>query len=199
MKRIMSTVSLCCFVFVGALLLSPGYYECQHWVPDMLVQSLDVSMMIDGDLIGEFISKVVYAFYIISFPMIVAKTIINKNNVIDKVFSIIPVFAFIGVIGHGIYMKTGAIVYEHGFINSPWIEWDLGNTYYIAFVFSVIACIALVSSMFIGSSASNGSFPDNHKKVRANLSTLKEYKDLLDGGAITQEEYDAKKKQLLDL
>ena len=41
--------------------------------------------------------------------------------------------------------------------------------------------------------------PLTHKTSAADIEELKRYKELLDTGAITQEEFDAKKKQLLEL
>lgn len=39
----------------------------------------------------------------------------------------------------------------------------------------------------------------NHKNMRSSAEELKKYKELLDMGAITEEEFETKKKQLLDL
>jgi hypothetical protein len=40
---------------------------------------------------------------------------------------------------------------------------------------------------------------NNIQQTATNADELKKYKDLLDSGAITQEEFDAKKKELLGL
>lgn len=50
------------------------------------------------------------------------------------------------------------------------------------------------SKLIVGESSS-----PTISQVSSNADELKKYKDLLDGGAITQEEFDAKKKQLLGL
>ena len=49
------------------------------------------------------------------------------------------------------------------------------------------------------STAALCTYPDFYTAAVSSADELKKYKDLLDSGAITQEEFDAKKKQLLGL
>ena len=56
-----------------------------------------------------------------------------------------------------------------------------------------------ISSCLIERQGNSSVKPENQNTTLSNADELKKYKELLDSGIITQEEFDAKKKQLLGL
>lgn len=82
-----------------------------------------------------------------------------------------------------------------------------GGTLY-GFVFLAITLLAIAglaskvvlqSKFMKNDSVKTESIKTISKSTKSETEQLKEYKELLDSGAITQEEYDAKKKQILGL
>jgi len=78
----------------------------------------------------------------------------------------------------------------------------LGWVFLIVSIFALVLCIVfMVKSRDEDSPKTNSVTKDAAKEPQNNSTAdeLKKFKDLLDSGAITQEEFDAKKKQLLGL
>ena len=72
-----------------------------------------------------------------------------------------------------------------------WLWWFYGWMLFI---------VALIHSLCMDDLNASESTPEKHKSAYiGSADELKKYKDLLDCGVITQEEFDAKKKQLLGL
>ena len=83
-------------------------------------------------------------------------------------------------------------------IGDEFINFDFPFTVLIAIWFAiVVVAIAKRSSLIAGSE--NKEIIINNIIDNTNADELKKYKNLLDSGAITQEEYNEKKKQLLNL
>ncbi len=82
------------------------------------------------------------------------------------------------------------------------ISFDFPYTVLIAIWFAIVVVAFAKRSSLIAGSESKAAVQKtviNNIQETTSADELKKYKDLLDAGAITQEEFDAKKKQLLGL
>lgn len=70
---------------------------------------------------------------------------------------------------------------------------------FISLLFAVVVVAFAKRSSFIAESKESQQTVVNNIQETTNADELKKYKDLLDSGAITQEEFDAKKKELLGI
>lgn len=79
------------------------------------------------------------------------------------------------------------------------IETDFPAGLFGGLLFAVIVVAFAKRSSFIAEPKESKQTVVNNIQEATNADELKKYKDLLDNGAITQEEFDAKKKELLGL
>lgn len=76
---------------------------------------------------------------------------------------------------------------------------DFPGVVFIGLLFAVIVVAFAKRSSFIAESKESQQTVVNNIQETTNADELKKYKDLLDSGAITQEEFENKKKELLGL
>lgn len=112
----------------------------------------------------------------------------NKEH---KLISYAPCICLVPFFAYIIYMKT--VVYN----GSAWyVTYSVNWLFYVSMALQFCAAALMVAAMkgkelpFL--------FPKPTQKI-SNAEELRRYKELLDMGAITQEEFDAKKKELLNL
>ncbi len=121
-------------------------------------------------------------------------SIISKNTEKDgKAHIAVAILLFISVFYNTISCSSD----DNLFANYPAVFTALFS---ILFAVIVIACAK--RSSLIASSGNKATVQKtviNNIKENTSADELKKYKDLLDAGAITQEEFDIKKKQLLNL
>ena len=121
----------------------------------------------------------------------------SKKNY--KISFFVSLLQFVFFIAHSIELFNSTIVTDAGTTGA----FTAGQLYYVALIIIIAICIISIvsyiySKKILVSSINNlNQISDTITKVDAD--ELKKYKDLLDSGVITQEEFDAKKKQVLGL
>ena len=118
-------------------------------------------------------------------------SIVSKNTDKDgKAHIAVAIILFISATYNSISCTVG----------DEFISFDFPFTVLIAIWFAiVVVAIAKRSPIIVGSQKETQQTVVNNVQQVTNADELKKYKDLLDSGAITQEEFDEKKKQLLGL
>ena len=116
-------------------------------------------------------------------------SIISKNTDKDgKAHTAVAILLFLSATFNTIVCTSG----------DTFVSFDFPFTVLIGIWFAiVVVAFAKRSSLIAGSE--NKATVINNITESTNADELKKYKDLLDNGAITQEEFDEKKKQLLNL
>ena len=120
-------------------------------------------------------------------------SIISKNKEKDGVIhGVLAIMLFVSVNWNLITSTSGDHIISNNF---P------GGLFEIVLFLAVVVAFAKRSPLITGPSKEE-SVPKtiiNNVNENTNADEIKKYKDLLDNGAITQEEFDEKKKQLLNL
>lgn len=135
----------------------------------------------------------VYVLYLLSAIMCII-SIFTKNKYKDgKAHGVIAILLF---------FYTAMVLYM---CNVSYIDQCVSDTnfpieLYLGLLFAVVVvAFAKHSSIIADTKESKAPIVNNIQETTTNADELKKYKELLDSGAITQEEYDAKKKELLGL
>ena len=89
--------------------------------------------------------------------------------------------------------------FNSSYYNCTITETDFPIALFSGLLFAVIVVAFAKRSSFIAEPKESKQTVVNNIQETTNADELKKYKDLLDSGAITQEEFDAKKKELLGL
>ena len=140
------------------------------------------------DIIGKFpIMKIpMYALFLLCVVMCIVSILSKKEHRDGRIHSILAIILFL-------YVNYCIISCSGGYGETVSTKFPTG-----IFEFCLFAVIVV---SFVKRSTLITGLPE--VKVAGNTTSdadeLKKYKDLLDSGAITQEEFDAKKKQLLGL
>lgn len=120
-------------------------------------------------------------------------SIVSKNTDKDgKAHIAVAILLFISATYNTISCTSG----------DEFISFDFPYTVLIAIWFAIIVVAFAKRSSLIAGSENKTTVQKtviNNIKENTNADELKKYKDLLDSGAITQEEFEEKKKQLLNL
>lgn len=163
------------------------------WLPTLkigLAASNNTSLITDGSIIG-FTERgrvyVIFFLYAVTALMCIISIIAKPEHRDGKMHIIMPILLFLYCASAGSY-EVGTV--EQGFkivANNFPVYLFLGLHLGI-----IIISIAKRSTLIAGLPK-----PAEVKQESTKADELKKYKDLLDSGAITQEEYDAKKKELL--
>ena len=99
-------------------------------------------------------------------------------------------YIILGLVCAFIWAKVVDGIIENKGYEEDWFWWG--------FFFGPIAFIIALTKPDLNKIYMDSQFYDEYQ-FTSSADEIKKYKDLLDSGAITQEEFDAKKKQLLDL
>ena len=162
------------------------------WLPTLkigLAASNNPSLITDGSIIG-FTEKgqvyVIFFLYAVTALMCIISIIVKPEHRDGKMHVIMPILLFLYCVSAGSYevdtVKDGFKIVAN---NCP-VYLFLGLHFGI-----IIISIAKRSTLIAG-------LPKVAvKQETTKADELKKYKELLDSGAITQEEYDTKKKELL--
>lgn len=161
-----------------------------------------IALFIAISQVLSFIALLVYHFHQLDYVKLVLLPIfsicliigiLKRNKTLISAYIAYPVINFIGNILYCIIAIFGGTVYGISLYISQLMN-GLGS---IAFT---VALILLILRLFDlkGEPNSKGIEP-NHKELTFDTNLLIDYKNLLDSGAITQEEFDAKKKEVLGL
>ena len=129
-------------------------------------------------------------FYILCAIMCIISILSKKQYKDGKIHGILAIVLFVSVNWNLISCTSGDNIIENNF---PGVIFEL-----ILFL-AVVVAFAKRSPIIVDNQKEPQQTIINNVQESTNADELKKYKDLLDGGAITQEEFDAKKKELLNL
>ena len=155
----------------------------------VLAASNNTSLAVDGSIIG-FTERgqvyVIFFLYAVTALMCIISIIAKPKHRDGKMHVIMPILLFLYCVSAGNYevdtVKNGFRIVENNFPVYLFLGLYLGI---------IIISIAKRSTLIAG-------LPSVEVKQESTTADeLKKYKELLDSGAISQEEYDAKKKDLL--
>ena len=188
-KRIANGIQLI-FMLVAFIIL---------WIPCIKIQYVDLirDMPIKTHAIGIMDKGTAYALFAIfavTALMCIVSIIANPEHKDGKMHIIMPIIMF--------FYSTIGNVTEGSAVGTEWIIVESKFPTYL-----YLGCLAMVivmsivkrSSVITGLSSKKEKTVINNIHKSSNADELKKYKDLLENGTITQEEFDAKKKQLLGL
>ena len=149
--------------------------------------------------LGTVLAVILVIFMLLSFGALLYCFIKNETK-LAKYFYFAPLVSFLILMFFTIYVAAFAkddSVY--------WCdEWNLNWLIFVIIalhIITVLLCMVLRFNLFKRFTSKNFGSGETLKKNEAvsNADELKKYKELLDTGVITQEEFDAKKKQILGL
>lgn len=196
MNKIKSTniIILSLQILSIVLLFSNGVYEItwHHWAGVSTAQGSFYSRFLnfsEGKILGVVFLSTLAIMIIALIVQIVQK----------KSFKMVSLIALIQPILFIIY----STVFDITMLDGDMRTYGAGTFYYLIIVIFIIITVLAFASNFIRKNAQEG-----QQKVQtvitqeipqSNADELKKYKDLLDSGVITEEEFEVKKKQLLGL
>ena len=129
-------------------------------------------------------------FYLLCAIMCVVSIISKSKEKDGTIHGVLAIVLFISVNWNLISCTSGDNIISNNF---P------GALFEIMLFLAVVVAFAKRSSIIVGDNKIKQHTIINNVQETTNADELKKYKDLLDNGVITQEEFDAKKKQLLNL
>ena len=129
-------------------------------------------------------------FYILCAIMCIISILSKKQYKDGKIHGILAIVLFVSVNWNLISCTSGDNIIENNF---P------GAIFELILFLAVVVAFAKRSPIIVDNQKEPQQTIINNVQESTNADELKKYKDLLDGGAITQEEFDAKKKELLNL
>ena len=135
-----------------------------------------------------------YVLFLLSAVMCIISIVTKSTYKDGKTHGVVAILLFIDTVYKIIACTSGGI---DGFtvISSE----KFPGTLLIGLLFAVVVVAFAKRASFIAESKETQQTVVNNIQETTNADELKKYKDLLDNGAITQEEFDAKKKELLGL
>ncbi len=133
-----------------------------------------------------------YVLYILCAVMCIISIIAKSKYKDGKAHVAVPILLFI-------YTMFCFCCFESRVYNCMLIESDFPIGLFAGLLFAVIVVAFAKRSSFIADSKESQQTVVNNIQKTTNADELKKYKDLLDRGAITQEEFENKKKELLGL
>ena len=185
-KRIFNAIEVVVLLIAFANLFSEGAFSCDE------CHSFSY-MELAKDTIFP-IGLIVIAFMLTNVILCLV-SIIKNNNSKDNLWHVsLPILTIVGLWLGGMVM-TGA----HDCTNN--IDFvQATQTFWIIMFLMFVACILSFIKRSVVQKTEKEEFQViNNLHETSNADELKKYKELLDSGVITQEEFDAKKKQLLNL
>lgn len=170
------------------------------WVPCVKLQYVDLirDMPIDASMVdimkyqGTVYS--VFAVFAITAILCIISIIVKPEHKDGKIHVILSIVLF--------FFATMSIVNEGSAVGEEWmvVESKFPTYLYLAcLVGAIVVSIAKRSTIITGLPSKKEKVVINNNQTTTNADELKKYKDLLDSGAITQEEFDKKKNHLLNL
>lgn len=189
------------FMFTGTL----AYYEEEEHYTDQWVSGgkhinassggINFSNIYDGDSLFVMIFIVLVVISIVMCIISFARKN-HKDNIMHALLSLLNFGYSCYILLGGAYRAEGSYTTLHftDITIAP-----IANV--IIVLFFVVAILGFVkrSKMIVPTEETQPQQIINNIQETSNADELKKYKDLLDNGAITQEEFEAKKKQLLEL
>ena len=189
-KRIANGIQLV-LMFISFILL---------WIPCIKLQYIDLirDMPVDTSMVdvmkyqGTLYS--VFAIFAITAILCIISIIVKPEHKDGKIHVILSIVLF--------FFATMSIVKEGSAVGQEWMVAESNFPTYLylgCIVGAVVVSIAKRSTIITGLPSKKERVVINNNQITTNADELKKYKDLLDNGTITQEEFNEKKKQLLGL
>ena len=149
--------------------------------------------------LGTILSIIVIILLLFSFVAYLL-SLLQKKIKYTNLYFYSSIVSFLALVGFAVYAdRFASIHYTYGFHFQSWsINW-------LFYVIIVLHIVTIIFSVFIRfRKFEDIILKESNQEEKSNNSVssadeLKKFKELLDMGAITQEEFDAKKKQLLGL
>lgn len=189
-------------------LFTPYCFLQEHWAYDTsawtyhgsstLKYTENINIFGVSTGLGKILAVIVVALMLLSAAAFLL-AVIQKNNGLTKIYYYTPAISFIALAVFAIYAYAFA---EHDTTN--WREeWTINWLFYVVIAIHIVTIafsILLKLNKFepAAARAVDRKRVDSEQTV-SSADELKKYKELLDAGVITQEEFDTKKKQLLGL
>lgn len=129
--------------------------------------------------------------WVVCIAVILYSIVRSKDH---KLISFAPCFCFVPFITFIIYMNSATYYWDN---SKGYTNYSVNWLFYISLALQISAAALMVIAM-----TAKEDLPLTFHRSSQRISQAEElskYKELLDNGAITQEEYDKKKKQLLEL
>ena len=169
------------------------------WIPCIEIQHVDLIRYtpIKTHAIGVMdkgTAYVIFALFAINALMCIISIVTKSEHKDGKAHIVMPIIMFF-------YAAT--INVEEG--NAVGAEWVIVKSNFSTLLFLVLFALIIAisiakrSSIIAGLPSKNETTVVNEVHETTNADELKKYKELLDNGTITQDEFEAKKKQLLNL
>lgn len=170
------------------------------WIPCIKIQYVDLirDMPIDTHAIGIMPKGNVYALfavYAVTALLCIISIIVKPEHKDGKIHIIMSIVLFI-------YSISMTNVEVGKAVGTEWMiaESNFPVYFYLGCLLAVvIVSIAKRSTIITGLPSKKEKTVVNNIKETSSADELTKYKNLLDNGTITQEEFDEKKKQLLNL
>ena len=159
------------------------FWKEESWGIHTLFHTYGIGIFEIDSLMGVILAISMFVFLVIS-SICTFLSIVKKNN-LSKLILLSNILSFIMLIIYTILAINLRVEVSGGFR-----EFSIGWMYYVVVVIYIV----------ISSIIELGKFEVTTKKETvSNIDELKRFKELFDMGVITQEEFETKKKQLLNL
>ncbi len=186
-KRIFNVIELILQLAAIALLFIDGAYICHN--------NTHTFSYIQGVASPAMIAKTFLFFAINAILCIVS--IFSKSKKRDNLWHV--ALPFVNIVALFLVGSTieHECLYNH-VLSTMWVT--ISTTFYIILAILIaIVFVSFIKRSVVPKEEKQSQQIINNIAETTNADELKKYKDLLDSGAITQEEYDTKKKELLGL
>ena len=200
-KKNINMAELICQAISIVLLFTPGMYFWEHWKPHASgghILSLQFSTTFINAIGSNYIVFCCLILFVMAFNLAILTIYVFKDvpTKVNKLYTILPCLAVVLLV---LVSSMGSIMDSYGYCTP--VNW----LFYVEMFFMVATTLLA----FMRFSKNVREEPRKIKVVPevqavpvvsiSSADEIAKYKALLDNGAITQEEFDAKKKQLLDL
>ena len=206
MKQKITLSSMLLIILETICLFIPYSFIEEHWKYDAsaityhglstLKYKENVNILGVSTGLGKILAIIVIALMLLSLVSFFM-FFVQKKNKLTKNFYYTPIISFLFLIFFAFYAFAIAEV-----DTTNWrYEWTINWLFYIIVamhIITIVFAILLKTNKFETTSVRVEQIKSNNS-LTSKADELKQYKELLDSGIITQEEFDAKKKQLLGL
>lgn len=188
-KKIVNAIQLVLMLVVFVLLKLPSVEAYHITASNPTAGHISVFSLIEAGM--TFTTWILYLLFAIIMLMCVVSIIAKSEHKDAKIHCSLPIFWFI-VLAYGIIVST---------TNADGSAWVIVSSEGFNGMLVLGLGLAVVVLGFLKRSTLITGLPKEKVVIKqvSDADELAKYKDLLDKGVITQEEFDAKKKQLLGL
>lgn len=194
-KKNLNLAALICQAISIVLLFIPGMYNWEHWVPYQygalrLKYQEAISFFTAAGNTNPVLGYLILLLMVVNLVILIVYVFKGSSERIKKIYPVLPSLVVVLMV---LFSILASIMDDYGYC-AP-INW----LFYVN-MFFIVATTLLVFMRL------SKNIKDEPRKVKvvsvatiSNAEELTKYKKLLDMGVITQEEFDAKKKQILGL